>query len=191
MGTNQRKPKGYLGRGHETIGSDILAVFGVVGMPKQTLGESLHSRLVGVKPDGWYPIELLLELMETLEEKVGNNGLRQMGRKLFIASHQVHVKKMAKSAADVLYAFDDLYGRANRGTEIGGWAVLSFGKGKAQLEKTTPHHCVMEEGLTAEALNCLGIPATVTQERCFRQGADSCLFTISSFVTDERWGAAR
>lgn len=186
-----RRPRGYVGSNHLTIGSDILAVFAVVGMPKQTLGESLHQRLSQVKPDGWYPIGLLLELMDTLEAKLGNNALRQMGRKLFIASHQEHVKAVAKSAADILYGFDDLYLRANRGDDIGGWGMLSFGRGQAKLDKTTPHHCMLEEGIVAEALSCIGVPATVTQERCFRKGADSCLFTVSTFVTDERWGEAR
>lgn len=174
-----------------TIGSDILAVFGVVSLPKQTLGDSLHARLTQVKPDGWYPIALLLELMDTLEQKLGHNALRQMGRKLFIASHQEHVKAVAKSASDILYGFDDLYLRANRGAEIGGWAMLTFGRGQARLDKTTPHHCMLEEGIVAEALNCVGVPASVSQETCFRKGAESCLFTISSFVTDERWGQAR
>jgi hypothetical protein len=187
----ERKPKGYVGRNHETIGSDILAVFQVIALPKQTLGDGLHGRVSQVKPDAWYPIELMLELMDTLDDKLGSNVLRQLGRKLFLASHAETVKKVAKSAADVLYSFDALYNNANRGGEIGGWKVLSFGRGQARMEKTTPHHCVMEEGLTAEALNLLGVPATVSQESCFRRGADCCLFTISSIVSDERWGTAR
>lgn len=191
MTPKPRKPRGYVGSGHETIGSDILAVFGVVSMPKQTLGESLHRRLQAVTAEGWYPIELLLELMDTLDAKLGPNALRQMGRKLFQASHEVHVKAVAKSAADILYGFDDLYGRANRGADIGGWAVQAFGKGIARLDKTTPHHCALEEGIIAAALNCVGVPASVSQEACFRKGADSCVFVVSSFVTDVRWGTAR
>lgn len=192
MTNGRRRPRGYVGKQHETVGSDILAVFGVVGLPKQTLGESLYARLEPVRADGWYPIELLLELMETLDQKLGPNALRQMGRKLFQASHQAHVKANLKTAAELLYGMHGLYERANRGEAIGGWKVLSFGKGAAKLEKTTPHHCVMEEGIVAEALNCLGVPGTVTQEQCFRRGAESCIFVATSVIADEKmWGLPR
>lgn len=40
-----RRPRGYVGTRHETIGSDILAVLGVVSMPKQTLGPALNDKL--------------------------------------------------------------------------------------------------------------------------------------------------
>ena len=98
------------------------------------------------------------------------------------------VRTMAKSARDILTAFDDLYKRANRGEQIGGWKVLDFTPGKARLEKTTPHHCALEEGIVSAALGCVDVPATVTQETCVRRGADSCIFVIASVITDQRWG---
>jgi predicted hydrocarbon binding protein len=183
-----RRPRGYVGRGHETIGSDLLAVLGVVSMPKHTLGDALHRQLLEVQPGSWYSIELLLELMDTLEQRVGVNALRQMGRKLFQLSHEEHVKQAARSAAEVLGGFDDLYNRANRGDAIGGWKVLEFKPGCARLEKTTPHHCALEEGIVTAALACVGVPATVSQEQCFRKGAESCVFVMTSVVTDQRWG---
>ena len=184
-----RLPQGYVGINHETIGSDILAVFGVVSMPQQTLGDELHQRLERVHPEGWYPIQWLLELMETLDTKLGPNALRQMGRKLFIASHQKHVQATLRSASDLLYGMHGLYMRANRGQHIGGWKMISFNKGNAKLEKTTPHHCVLEEGIISEALTCLGVPATVTQPTCFRNGGHVCIFSVSSVVTDPKlWG---
>lgn len=168
-----------------------MSVLGVVSMPEQTIGPALTKRLREVKPDGWYPIALMIELMETLERKVGGNALRRLGRKLFEVSHAEHVKQIAKSAADILYSFDKLYRTANRGQDIGAWKVVSFGRGTARLEKTTPHHCMMEEGIMLEALATVGVPASVHQERCVRQGADSCLFVATSIVMDERWGSAR
>lgn len=183
-----RRPRGYVGRRHETIGSDILAVLGVVSMPKQTLGPALNDKLQKLSPNGWYGIDLMLELMEALDARIGVNGLRQMGRKLFAASHEAHVRGVAKSARDILTSFDDLYKRANRGEAIGGWKVLDFGPGKARLEKTTPHHCALEEGIVSAALGCVDVPATVTQESCLRRGADSCIFVVASVITDKRWG---
>ena len=36
-----RKPKGYVGTDHETIGSDILAVVAAIRLPEQVLGTDM------------------------------------------------------------------------------------------------------------------------------------------------------
>lgn len=183
-------PKGYVGKDHETIGSDILAVLGAVSMPRTTLGPKMVEELEGIEPDRWYPITLMLELMERLSERSGPTGLRRMGRELFRRSHQENARKVIHSARDLLHGMDALYRNANRGTAIGGWKVLSFEPGRAELEKATPHHCVMEEGIIGEALAMVGVPATISQRECLREGADACVFVVESGVADARWGGA-
>ncbi len=190
----QRWPRGYVGKNHETIGSDLLAV-------KQSLqhltGEErslLHAKILGaqeltrldrVEPDDWYPIAWLLELMEKLDEKIGRYGLIRMGRTLFRLSHQERVAREVRSGADVVRGIDAMYHHANRGDQIGGWRVLALDDEGAELEKTTPHHCAMEEGILSQALIAVGAPSVVSQTRCFRQGADACRFVIQS--TGGRW----
>jgi hypothetical protein len=186
-----RRPKGYRGLDHETIGTDILAVLRVLTLPQQLLGEALTRRCQQVQPDGWYPIGLLLELTETLALKVGPTVLVQMGRRLFELSHAERFKRTARSAADLVYGIDGLYRAANRGDDIGGWKVRSFGPGKATLEKSTPHHCALEEGIVHEALRSVGVPATVRQSSCFRQGAQTCVFELGSVLSDVRWHGGR
>jgi hypothetical protein len=84
-----------------------------------------------------------------------------------------------------------MYHHANRGSGIGGWKVLRFDPGYAELEKTTPHHCVMEQGILSGALAAVKCPGIVSQKQCFRQGADACLYVVSSSFTDERWLGGR
>jgi hypothetical protein len=182
-----RRPKGYVGTNHETIGSDILAVYQILRMPEQVLGVDEAQRLSAVKPDAWYPIEWLLDLMERLDEHLGQYALLRMGRTLFKLSHQDRVTRIAKSARDIIYGIDAMYRFANRGRNIGGWKVLEFDPGHAVLEKTTPHHCVMEQGILSEALAAVGWPGIVAQRECFREGADSCIYTVTSTFVDARW----
>ncbi len=186
-----RRPRGYVGKNHETIGSDILAVFKVVLSPEKALGAPLTARLKAVKPDAWYPIALMEETLEALAGSQGHGGLVQMGRNLFRLSHEERVKTTAKSAADILFNFDAMYRHANRGEAIGGWELKTFSPGRALIDKTTPHHCALEEGIMAQALSAIGINSLVTQKECFRKGADSCLFLATSSVTDERWMGGR
>jgi hypothetical protein len=186
------KPRNYTGVDHQTIGSDILAVVAVIPvMPEKTLGKELMDRLAVVKLDGWYPIGLLLDAMDRLDERIGRFGMITMGRKLFEMSHAEQFKKVAKTAADVVYGIDGMYHHANRGKGIGGWEVEVFEPGHAELVKTTPHHCVMEEGILLEALRTLGIPTTVQQRECLRQGADHCRYILQSPITDDKWMGGR
>ena len=186
-----RRPTGYLGRGHETIGSDILAVphalrhlLGTEGAAPRSLLESTLpreslERLEHVEPNGWYPIEWLLELTEMLDQKLGRYGLRRVGRTLFKLSHEQRMAERMHYGVDVVRGIDTMYHHANRGEGIGGWSVLSIDDKKARLQKTTPHHCALEEGILSQALSAVSCRAVVAQAECFREGADACIFEIT------------
>ena len=182
-----RKPRGYVGRLHETLGSDIVSVYRILKLPEQVLGAAEAERLKAVRTSEWYPIAWLLELMNILDAALGYDGLLRMGRALFDLSHKERVLKTAHSARDIIYGIDGMYRHANRGHGIGGWKVLRFEPGYAELEKTTPHHCIMEQGILSAALAAVGCPATIAQPTCFRDGADACVYAISSSLVDARW----
>jgi hypothetical protein len=181
-----RLPKGYVGTKHETIGSDILSVVKSLKLPELTLGKEMAEELSHVEPTRWYPIKLLLDAMAKIDARLGADGLRQMGRLLFKMSHADRVGP-APAARDIIYGLDGMYHHANRGQDIGGWKVLLFEAGRAELEKTTPHYCMMEEGILGAALTTTGVSPRITQRQCFRQGAECCIFVVESPIRDERW----
>jgi hypothetical protein len=181
-------PRGYRGIEHETLGSDILALFKVVQFPKQLLGEKLASELSSVAPDQWYPVAGQLEALEILAVRLGVSGLRQVGRHVFQLSHEATMKQFVHTAAELLKSVQSMYLRTNRGRDIGGWRILSFEHAKAELEKSTPHHCAMEEGILVQALTALGIPSHVYQSTCMRKGDDVCTFVVTSSASPALWG---
>jgi hypothetical protein len=181
------RPRGYGGKDHETIGSDILAVLATIHVPEVVLGSTWLARLAEVKPDGWYPIALLLELLEHLDKRTGPAAVLKMGRQLYKDSHRDRVGKAISAAGDIVFGIDGLYHHANRGADIGGWQVLKFRPGVAVLDKTTPHHCALEEGILHEALHSVGADAMIVQSQCLRQGADSCVFELRSAIRNQRW----
>lgn len=181
------RPRGYDGVNHETIGSDILAALATIHQPVDVLGAAWVERLKSLKPDGWYPISMLLELLEHLEKRSGRAAVLKTGRQLFQDSHQGRVGETTKSAGDIVFGIDGLYHHANRGEGIGGWQVVEFRPGVAVLDKTTPHHCALEEGILHEALHTVGADAMIIQSKCLRAGADCCRFELRSAVRDARW----
>lgn len=184
-----RRPRGYHGEDHTTLGSDILAGLKILKLPEQVLGKAEADRLKTVQADGWYPIEWLLGLTEILEAHVGPYGLMQMGRKLFQISHKERVAQVAKTARAMLYGMDGMYHHTNRGRGIGGWKVLKFEPGLCNIEKNTAHHCLMEQGILTEALLTVGCACNVSQTQCFNDGADTCIYEITSAFADHRWGS--
>jgi hypothetical protein len=189
-----RMPKGYVGRRHETIGSDLLAVQrslealaekATQRLPTQIIGPEYLARLATVKPTGWYPIQWLLELMDRIDSRIGRYALMQMGRAVFRLSHEGRAP--LGSGHDVIFGVDAMYHAANRGEEIGGWRVVSFDASRAVLEKTTPHHCAMEEGILLQALQSVQAPSVIEQDRCVREGDDLCEFVILPSVSGPSW----
>jgi hypothetical protein len=152
------------------------------------LGAEATAVIRGVQPRRWYPIDMLIEPLERLDAVLGSISLRKIGFDLFRLSHEDSFRREAASARDVVFGLDQMYQRANRGTDIGGWNVLRFGPGIATIENTTPHHCAMEEGIVEAAFKVLDLPVSIYQTRCFLKGDDACEFHITSPVSDERWG---
>jgi len=182
-----RFPKGYLGVDHETIGRSLLALLTVLKQRDPTDESEARLLRAPIDPHGWYPIATLLALLDRLEQKVGYFGLVRTGRAIFQMSHAATVSTSQFCARDVLHGFDALYRRSNRGRGIGGWRVLRCEPGDAEIEKTTPHHCAMEQGILTAALAAVDCASIVNQSACVREGADTCCFVISSHVTDARW----
>ncbi|MBL8943650.1 MAG: hypothetical protein JNK45_10895 [Myxococcales bacterium] len=176
---------------HETLGSDILAVpkalaslarlgrLGPRALLDQVLGTSMVARLGAVEPTGWYPIAWLLEMTDVLDTRLGEFGLRRVGRTLFELSHADQVRARLSCGMHIVQGIDAMYRHANRGRDIGGWTVRSVHEHGAMLEKTTPHHCAMEEGIVSAAMAAVDCRVVVSQPTCTRRGDDLCRFEVS------------
>ena len=126
-------------------------------------------------------------MLEQVDDRIGQFGLLKLGRTLFKLSHEARVMQAATCGRDIVYGIDAMYHTANRGQAIGGWQVIDFDDQRAELEKTTPHHCRMEEGILAAGLLAVGSPAVVSQAECFREGAEACRFVILRTSRESRW----
>ena len=183
----KRLPRGYKSSNHETIGADLLSLVDAILMPEQILGKELTQRLRMASPKGWYPVADVLDPLEQLNRKLSPDSLRRVGQTIFRNGPEAEFRRRVFSARDFFHSMDHLYHVANRGSDIGHWTVVSFDEDSAVLEKTTPHHCIMEEGIIAAGLRVLNVPAVIYQTSCFRAGAESCRFVVTSHLCSSRW----
>ena len=152
------------------------------------LGVEETRRLRSVDPAAWYPIDWMLNLMAKLNHQIGHYGLVRMGRRLFEMSHQARARQSLKTARDIVYAMNAMYHNANREVSgIGGWSVVLFEPGYTELEKTTPHHCVMEQGISGRAQQGGILLETSRRAAVFGRAPTLASIRISSAVVDERW----
>lgn len=180
------KPRGYSGKRHEVLGAEILALLRILRSGDSALGEDA-DRLRELDRGDFYPVEVLLRVSEVLDETLGKFGLVRAGRNIFDALYKDTVAAGWTSARDVIHGMDALYNYSNRGIGIGGFQVKSFELGRATLVKTSPQHCLVDEGILGGALSAAGCPATITQTECIRHGGSACTFVITSAFIDRRW----
>src|SRR5690242_5033943 len=100
--------KAYRGTGHETQGSDLLSVLKVLPIPEQVLGKERANALRAVKPDQWYPISQLMDVLDTLAQRLGDRALTPIGYSIVQTSHAVSIRKHFKTARQLLGAFDSI-----------------------------------------------------------------------------------
>lgn len=184
--------KAYRSTNHEVQGYELLAVRdaltwlspdksppSVHDLCVRLLGASQVAQLDATSPPQWYPAPLLLSMLRAIDEKVGPNGLRRVGRASFQRAVTAMGRDRYKTARALFDDLDALYRRTNRGTAIGGWKVLQSSDDEVRLEYTAPHVCIAQEGFLTEAAAALGVPVLVTQRECVRQGADACVFSVA------------
>lgn len=187
---------------HEVVGADILAVRRAVEFlsnsastkttsmyVRTVLGNALTERLEQVEAERWYPVSVMLEMERALDDKLGASGLRRMGRAIF--KHDLSEKTRAhmKSVRECMYALDAMYRTHNRGSNLGSWTVRTFTEARAELVKTTPHNCLMEEGILIEACATFDVAVVVTQPECVRNGEPHCLYIVTPTTLDSpKWG---
>jgi hypothetical protein len=189
MSTPESHPAAYVGWHHETRGSDLIAAFAVVNELDPGIAAHWMPLVRTLDATQWYPIDLLLALGMAARERFGEALLRRMGERIFEVSHAPSFR--ASTVADVAFGIDGLYRAANRGDDIGGWGVVTFTDTHALIEKTTPHACLVEEGILIAACRAVGEPVELRQRTCVQQGAAACLFELTPLNPQPRvWGTA-
>ena len=132
-------------------------------------------------PDEWYPQQAWLDTFETIAETLEPHLLDRLGEQIPSVAEW---PDGPGSVEEGLRSIDDAYKRNHRGGEIGSYRVEARGDRTAEVRCRTPYPCPFDRGLIrVVARRYAAVESFVfveeRGERCRRDGADVCTYTVS------------
>ena len=167
----------------QVLGEVVLSLVNVMGAFKGISLDILKENgIVEPEPDEWYSQQAWLDSFKVIADKVGPNTLYQVGRQI---PQQYYFPPGVDSIESVLADLDDAYRKSHRGGDIGHYRFQVLGLNVGQVKCDNPYPCDFDRGIIsalAERFEPEGSLVDVRHEEdapCKKQGADSCVYTIS------------
>ncbi len=167
----------------EVLGEVVLSLVNVMGAFKGISLDILRQNgIVDPEPDEWYPQQAWLNSFKMIAEKVGPNTLYQVGRQV---PQQYRFPPGIDSIESVLSDLDEAYRKSHRGGEVGHYRFQMLGMNVGQMTCDNPYPCDFDRGIISALAQRFEPPGSLVDVRheddapCKKQGADSCVYTIS------------
>lgn len=167
----------------EVLGRSVMCTVSALEMVRERATRMLAEKgLSPLRPDRWFPLDPLLQVLQDIQEQIGPSTVRSIGRKL---------PEMASFPADPgtleegLRAIDVAYRKEHRGTgNIGAYRFELVGRRAGQLVSDTPYPCDLDLGII-EAISDRCRPRDALWVRidhdpatCRRRGDLACTYHI-------------
>lgn len=167
----------------EVRGDVVLSLVNVMGAFKSISLEILKQNgIVDPEPDQWCSQQAWLDSFRVIADKVGPNTLYQVGRQI---PAQYNYPAGTDSIETVMSDLDEAYHKSHRGGEVGHYRFQIMGLNVGQMTCDNPYPCDFDRGIIsslAERFEPANSLADVRHEEdapCKKQGAESCIYTIS------------
>ncbi len=167
----------------EVLGEVVLSLVNVMGAFKTISIEILKENgIVAPQPNEWYPQQAWLNSFKAIAQKVGPNTLYQVGRQV---PQQYAFPLTIDSIETVLSNLDEAYRKSHRGGEVGHYRFQILGLNSGRMTCDNPYPCDFDRGIISALAQRFEPPGSLVDVRhedqapCKKQGADSCVYTIS------------
>ncbi len=167
----------------QVLGEVVLSLVNVMGAFKGISIEILKENgIVDPEPSKWYSQQSWLDSFRAIADKVGPNTLYQVGRQV---PQQYRFPPMIDSIETVLSNLDEAYRKSHRGGEVGHYRFQIRGLKVGQMTCDNPYPCDFDRGIISALAQRFEPPGSLVDVRhedqapCKKQGADSCVYTIS------------
>ncbi len=167
----------------EVLGDVVLSLVNVMGAFKGISLDILRENgIVDPESGEWYSQQAWLDSFKAISERVGPNTLYQVGRQV---PQQYVFPTVIDSIESVLGDLDAAYRKSHRGGEVGHYHFRILGVNVGQMTCDNPYPCDFDRGIISALAQRFEPPESLVDVRheddapCKKQGADSCVYTIS------------
>ncbi|WP_276299171.1 hypothetical protein [Halorussus lipolyticus] len=149
---------------------------------EKRMQETLDERGIGEPQAGeWYPQEAYLDAVASIEDSIGSQTFRNIGKKL---PEKTPMPPAIDTVDEALEAVEKGYEMNHRGGDSGYYEFEDTGENEKVVHCKNPYPCDLDVGLiTAVAEEFSSDSAIVTVEEesdvCRDDGGDECIYRVS------------
>jgi hypothetical protein len=140
-----------------------------------------YEEVLDVADDTRYPMSLYVEMVDYMEARYGYGAMLKLGKAVGQTVIDVSLSKLPiKNFSDAIHAVQSAHEFFCEPT-IGAFKIIRDDPRLILVEYSAPYNCRLQEGLFATlAKTCGGdVIPIITQQRCRREGAPTCIYQIS------------
>jgi len=167
----------------EVNGAAVIALVDGMGAFGNTALAILEDKgIVNPIPGEWYPQQAWLDAFREIANRIGDNTLVQIGRKIpenAIWPPDVDCVEKGLPSIDIAYNMN------HRNGNIGNYGYERTGEGSARMVCDNPYPCAFDWGIIAAVVDMFKKPGTITKvvhddtQPCRKKGDDSCTYLVT------------
>ncbi len=167
----------------EVKGEVVLSFVAVMGAFRRLADEILAKNgIVDPRPGKWYSQQAWLNSFKAITEEIGPKTLFVLARQIPLAAP---IPPELDTLEKALFNLDRSYRETHRGGDVGHYIFYKTGERCGRVETRNPYPCDFDRGLLDALAHRLeaGNPYVDIHHHdespCKKQGAESCLYTVS------------
>lgn len=166
----------------EARGQTILSFVDAFPPALQGRAESIlaDNGIEDLDPEAWYPQEAWLASFEEIEEEIGTNTLKKIGKAI---PKNAEWPPGVDTVVGGLESIDEAYHMNHRGGEIGYYEAETLDDGTVEVCCHNPYPCAFDQGILDGVVREFAnkhVSITEVSDDCRSNGGDECVYRVSS-----------
>lgn len=148
-------------------------------MGKQTEHKLAEYGVEEIDPEGWYPIQIPLDMLYELRDDYGESSMQNMGR--HIPEH-VDFPPDIDGVEAALRSVGEAYQQNHRGGEIGSYEFEPVDDDEGRMVCANPYPCEFDQGLlrgVAEQFTDSFVTVEEVGDECRAEGGGQCTYRVT------------
>lgn len=132
------------------------------------------------RDDEWYPQEAWLDAVAEIDETMGENTMKEIGRQI---PDNADWPPGVDSVVGALASINEAYHMNHRGGEIGYYEAEQVDGSEVEVRCRNPYACAMDQGIIESVVaEFAGERASIEEvsDRCRSDGGEECVYRVTA-----------